>query len=99
MDLLGIISADTRLRFVARTNGGEYAGSCPWCGGDDRFRVWPNHPRSESGRYWCRQCNRSGDGITYLREYHSMSFQEACGVLRLQSKLQVYSRNASREYR
>ncbi|WP_129631062.1 hypothetical protein [Candidatus Oscillochloris fontis] len=36
----------------------EYAGACPFCGGNhrsDRFRVWP-----EQNRYWCRQCNQSG---------------------------------------
>nr|WP_255604286.1 hypothetical protein [Oscillochloris sp. ZM17-4] len=36
----------------------EYAGACPFCGGDhrsDRFRVWP-----AQNRYWCRQCNASG---------------------------------------
>jgi hypothetical protein len=26
----------------------EWAGPCPWCGGDDRFHVW------ERGNYWCR---------------------------------------------
>lgn len=26
----------------------EYAGPCPWCGGDDRFHVWG------LGNYWCR---------------------------------------------
>ena len=36
----------------------EYAGACPFCGGDhtsDRFRIWPHE-----GRYWCRQCNVTG---------------------------------------
>ena len=36
----------------------EHAGPCPWCGGDDRFRVW------ETGNYWCRpglgHCGREG---------------------------------------
>jgi len=26
----------------------EWAGPCPWCGGNDRFHVW------ERGNYWCR---------------------------------------------
>jgi hypothetical protein len=51
------------LRLASRTKQ-EYAGFCPFCGGDhrsDRFRVWP-----EQGRYWCRQCNASGwiDALT-----------------------------------
>jgi DNA primase len=41
MNLVDLIGRDTTLRKVASTHGGEYAGSCPWCGGDDRFRVWP----------------------------------------------------------
>src|SRR5207245_596775 len=36
-DLLGLIGADTRLKKVAMTGGGEYAGACPFCGGRDRF--------------------------------------------------------------
>ena len=48
-DLLGLIGADTRLKKVASTGGGGYAGACPFCGGRDRFRVQP-----EQGRWWCR---------------------------------------------
>ena len=54
------------------TNNGEYAGACPWCGGKDRFRVWP-----ETNNYWCRKCDRKGDAIQYLRDKHNMSFEEA----------------------
>jgi len=36
----------------------EYAGPCPWCGGEDRFHVW------ERGNYWCRpgpgHCGKEG---------------------------------------
>lgn len=43
------------LKKVTRT---EYAGPCPWCGGEDRFRVW------NQGNYWCRpgpgHCGRKG---------------------------------------
>ncbi len=57
---------------VASTNGGEYASPCPACGGDDRFRSWP-----EQDRYWCRQCEKSGDSIQYLRCFHGQSFRAA----------------------
>jgi hypothetical protein len=44
-----------QLRRVGRT---EWAGPCPWCGGQDRFRMW------ERGNYWCRpgpgHCGRAG---------------------------------------
>jgi phage/plasmid primase-like uncharacterized protein len=67
------------IKHVASTNGGEYAGPCPWCGGTDRFRVWPNE--GETGRYWCRQCQRSGDGIQFLRDVHGITYRDACRML------------------
>ncbi|MEY4631059.1 MAG: Zinc-binding domain of primase-helicase, partial [Pseudomonadota bacterium] len=29
----------------------EYAGPCPWCGGKDRFIVWP--AQGNGGRFYC----------------------------------------------
>ncbi len=58
----------------------EYAGPCPFCGGKDRFRVWPKEG-STGGRYWCRGCRRSGDTIQFLRELKGLSFKEACEYL------------------
>jgi len=72
--ILSLIKADGGiLKKQATTNGGEYAGACPWCGGNDRFRVWP-----KTERYWCRGCDKSGDAIQYLRDYRGLSYQEAC---------------------
>lgn len=51
---------DVELRRVAATDGGEWAGPCVLCGGNDRFHVWPT-PRTGSPRAWCRQCGASGD--------------------------------------
>jgi hypothetical protein len=64
------------LKRVSSTNGGEYCSPCPDCGGDDRFRVWPH--RGPNGRFWCRQCDKSGDMIEFLRWQKGMSFKEAC---------------------
>lgn len=50
----------------------EYATRCPFCGGVDRFCVWP-----EDNRYWCRQCDNKGDDIQLLRDMEGMSFHEA----------------------
>lgn len=40
----------------------EYAGACPFCGGDerrsDRFHIWLQPIGRE--RFWCRRCNRKG---------------------------------------
>lgn len=80
VDLLALIGRDTRLKRVASTNGGEYAGPCPFCGGEDRFRVWPDHQQGR-GRFWCRQCGASGDAIAYLRKRDGLTFAEACDRL------------------
>lgn len=80
-DLLTLLESDTPLRRVSSTNGGEYAGPCPFCGGYDRFRVWPG-----KGRYWCRGCGRSGDAIQYLRDFYGLSFTEARRALGMDIK-------------
>jgi len=59
-------------------DGSEHGGPCPWCGGDDRFRVWPDQGTGGLGRYWCRQCRRKGDVIDFLRDYKGLTFREAC---------------------
>lgn len=76
-DLLTLLGADTHLKRRASTDGGEWAGACPFCGGEDRFRVWPNPPDGKP-HYWCRQCGKRGDAIQYLRDMHGLSFAEAC---------------------
>jgi DNA primase len=80
VDMLRLIGRDTRLKWKATTDGGQYAGPCPWCGGKDRFQVWPN---ASTPHYWCSQCKRHGDAITYLRERYGVSFEEACRQLNL----------------
>lgn len=73
IDIIAVIGGDTELKYVARTNGGEYAGACPFCGdGNDRFRVWP-----ERASYWCRICGQAGDAINYLRDKRGFSFVDA----------------------
>lgn len=77
MNLKELIQTDGfTLKKQATTGGGEYAGACPWCGGNDRFRVWV-----ESRRYWCRGCGKAGDAIQYLRERRGLSFLGACEYL------------------
>jgi DNA primase len=65
MDILELAGKDTHLKPVASTEGEEYAGPCPKCGGSDRFRVWPNHSCGQ-GRFWCRRCGEAGDALDYL---------------------------------
>ncbi len=81
-----------KLKYVAATNGGEYAGSCPFCGGKDRFRVWPK--QGETGRYWCRQCEASGDAIQFLMDYKNISFKEACTYLGIDRGLSPFEKKS-----
>ena len=57
----------------------EYSSSCPECGGNDRFRIWPGE--GDNGRYWCRQCGSKGDLIDFLRKHKGLSFQDAADVV------------------
>lgn len=75
LDLL--IEKGITTKKVASTGGGEYASPCPGCGGDDRFRVWPDK-REGNGSFWCRQCGESGDTITFLMKFSGMTYPEAC---------------------
>jgi len=86
-DLLELIGNNVPLLRMANTNGGEYAGPCPFCAGLDRFRVWPNHP-SGRGRYWCRICSAQGDAIDYVRQRDHIGFSEACKRLDVVNGLQ-----------
>jgi DNA primase len=79
VDLLDLAGGDTQLRKVASTRGGEFAGSCPFCGGRDRFRVQP-----DQGLWWCRQCSsgdRWEDAIAYVMRRDGSTFVEACTTL------------------
>lgn len=80
IDLNSLIEqqAPTRLVKIATSHGGEYAGPCPWCGGNDRFRVWPFSTRAH---YWCRSCQKSGDAVQFLKDYKDLTFVEACAEL------------------
>jgi len=63
---------------IASTNGGEYASPCPECGGNDRFRTWPNKQNKNCiGSYWCRKCGISGDSLEFCRIFLNHSFAEA----------------------
>lgn len=99
VDLCVLIESHAPVRFtrVANTGGGEFAGSCPFCGdhqsagtrlksgtGIDRFRVWPYH--SERPHYWCRDCNRSGDTIQFLIDYEHLTFKQALVELELEAE-------------
>ena len=70
----------------------EYASSCPGCGGEDRFIVWPGQ-----NRYWCRGCKKNGDEIQLLRDFKGMGFREACSFLSLPLRKPKYYQISSRD--
>ena len=75
----------------ARGKGAEWCGPCPFCGGDDRFRVWPEQEGGKAareagvvGKFWCRQCDKNGDTIELLVAVKGLTFVEACKELRIE---------------
>lgn len=80
MNLLDIAQTAGRIyKRVSAINGGEYHGTCPLCGGDDRFHIWP--VQGEHGTFWCRKCGKSGDAVQYLIEFEGKNFPEACRIV------------------
>jgi len=84
--ILDLLLAVGMKRVANGKDGPEFHGPhCPACGtGDDRFIVWSEHPKSRGGgRFLCRQCGRTGDGVSFLVDLMGWSLQaarEALGV-------------------
>ena len=74
LDLVRQDVGDSNVRLQAR---GEWGSPCPSCGGDDRFRIFPEQ-NDGRGSYWCRVEQVGGDAIQYLRDYRGMGYREAC---------------------
>lgn len=87
MDILSQIrqSATCEFKKVANTKGGVWKGPCPWCGGTDRFSIYPFEG---DGQYICNQCKRSGDPIQFERDFNNLTFREAAEKLGAYHKLQ-----------
>lgn len=86
MNVLDLAGRHVTLKRAASTKGGEYTGPCPGCGDggkgaeSDRFHVWPAD-KGGAGSYWCRQCEKAGDGIQFLMDFEGKTFPEACAAL------------------
>jgi len=71
-DILTIIGNDTILKRQTRA---ELAGPCPFCGGNDRFRV-----NIDNDTWWCRQCSpdqRWHDKYEYVKRKFGIGYKEA----------------------
>lgn len=81
---MNILDLYTEDKFTAKkeasSHGGEWAGPCPFCGGNDRFRIQPFHGTT-GGRFWCRQCGQKGDAIDYLKLVRNIGYLQACDLL------------------
>ena len=78
-NMLDLINRDgIHLRRIAGTDGGEYAGPCPFCGGRDRF-----HVQEGSNTWFCRQCTGVAklSVIDYVMKRDGVPFAEAVGRL------------------
>lgn len=83
-----------RARFGEAVKGGESAlcvnGPCPDCGGTDRCVVWADR-RDNLGKtcsqygipgvWWCRQCGKGGDTVSFLMDVMGMDFKAALAEL------------------
>jgi DNA primase len=78
IDLLHLIGSSTELR---KATGSEYQGACPFCGGRDRFRVWPEDTSAHRRGWWCRGCETGGDAIAFVRQRDACTFGEALRTL------------------
>ena len=80
MNILDLIIKETGNVYTrkASTHGGEFAGSCPWCGGDDRFSIHP-----QINHFVCRQCKKAGDQISFVMEYLKKTYVETCNILNI----------------
>jgi hypothetical protein len=80
VNLVELVSRDTELRKESVTNGGSYAGRCPFCGGTDRFVVRMTG-RGEDGApvWWCRICTgeKGQSAIDYVMRRDHLEFKAA----------------------
>jgi hypothetical protein len=79
---------------LRKVGAGELAGPCPFCGGKDRFRVWPEEGRDKMGRFWCRSCGEMGDAVDFLRITKGLSYREACEAMRVDARIQAFTADA-----
>jgi len=79
MDIKSLLEEDgVTCKYIAETYGGTFASPCPWCGGIDRFRCWPNN--GNGGNYYCQKCKRAGKIERYLTEYRQMDRSAASAL-------------------
>lgn len=61
---------------LPNSNQEKYLSACPGCCGRDCFVIWASY-----SRYYCMRCQRRGVQVQYLRDFHALSYHEACNEL------------------
>jgi hypothetical protein len=81
MNLLSLVEQMTGAEYKrwSKKDGGEFSGPCPFCGGDDRFRIWPYHPGTPM--WWCRQCGKKGGSVALMIQKHGVTAKKAKEML------------------
>lgn len=88
VDLLELMGGE--FKRIASSHGGEYAGPCPFCGGDDRCHVQPY--AEAGGRWFCRKCTGEPhtsswrDVYDFIMRRDGCTFAEACAWLEQSSR-------------
>ncbi len=97
--IMSVVPAQMRqTSWNSKMQSHEYSGPCPFCGGNDRFHVYPDVDEIAGvgaiGRYLCMGsnsggrsgCGRKGDGIDLAKELYNIGFSEACQKLGLDAQ-------------
>jgi P4 family phage/plasmid primase-like protien len=59
---------------LVRATPNELCSPCPFCGGEDRFRVFLD---GDKEKYWCRQCGAKGDVLQYFQDTRKTGLGDA----------------------
>jgi DNA primase len=106
-DIISVIDSSVSNRTRSKFYGSEYTGACPWCGGSNRFHVWPDCNDIPGigplGRFQCMGskqgragCDRSGDMLSYLEQHDGLTFAQACQRLDIDPQLIINYRRANK---
>jgi len=95
LNILDLLKQDGKSpKRVGSSWGGTYSCPCPSCGGNDRFRSFPN--KTDGISWLCQQCNKKGGTIKYLMEFRGMSYTDACSYLGVSPRSRTFSLNGQK---
>ncbi|AAX92319.1 DNA primase/helicase [Staphylococcus phage Twort] len=64
-----------------KINNGEYQYCCPFCG-EQKYKFYVKDSlQSDNGLYHCKKCDATGNPITFMKGYYSVSAKQAIDLL------------------